>query len=535
MSSIYAIFSILTLCLSQSDDSIVDIEYGRIKGNVSPIGRAFRSVPYAAPPIHKLRWHPPQPHQPWNNTLQTIFDPPGCIQKLSDLVPYVEASTISEDCLYLNVFTPLTNICNVNNPICPVMIFFYGGGYNSGFCGGWLYNGTNLAYLTNTIIVTVNYRVGALGFLYDNNNEIYGNMGYLDGVFATNWTKKNIASFGGNGNKITIFGQSAGARFVGTMLVDTTIDGLFQNTIMESHGMTTKMMTVNDWIKYKKAFYDALGCDNINCLYNVTSDEILSAQEQSPRRQDFGPTLGISDHVKIPSLLSVQENIYNKDVNVMIGVTKQEAWLFEPSPLDEIAYNVSVLDLAILIGGDIDDNYNKIYEEYPCNNCDDIEYRDNYALMRTDYGFNCPARNGSISIARHNNSGRIYSYHFDYASRFNKVLLPLSLEHQCYDRACHTSELPYVFQPDFQYCPGCENGKWTQNETLLANIIQFYWGTFALNGNPGNGQNKFTNVEWIEFDSKNLQSIVFNIDTIEMKNNYDAQHCPFWDSLRTFT
>ncbi len=87
------------------------------------------------------------------------------------------------------------------------MIFFYGGGYNSGYCGGWLYNGTNLAYLTNTIIVVVNYRLGALGFLYDNNNEIYGNMGYFDGVFATNWTKRNIPAFGGDKNKITIFGM----------------------------------------------------------------------------------------------------------------------------------------------------------------------------------------------------------------------------------------------------------------------------------------------------------------------------------------
>ncbi len=264
----------------------------------------------------------------------------------------------------------------------------------------------------------------------------------------------------------------------------------------------------------------------------MSSEEIISAQDAAPRRQDFGPTLGISEHIKIPSLLSVQQNIYNKDVNVIIGVTKEEAWLFEISPLDEVAYNASILDLAILNGGHINDTYNAIYAEYPCINCDDFDYRNNYALMRTDYGFNCPARNGSISIAGHNNKGGIYSYHFDHASTFNKDLLPLSLEYQCYDRACHTSELPYVFKPDFAYCPGCQQGKWTQNETLLANIIQFYWGTFALNGNPGNGQNNVTNVEWTEFDNKDLQSLVFNVGTIGMKNNYDSQHCAFWDTLR---
>ncbi len=253
MSSVYStILSIIAFGLSQSDDAIVDIEYGRIEGKVSSLGRAFTSVPYAAPPIDELRWHPPQPHVPWSNTVQTKSDPPGCIQNFrndSNIVPYVTASRVSEDCLFLNVFTPSTNICNVNNTICPVMVFFYGGGYDSGYCGGWLYNGTNLAHLTNTIIVTVNYRLGFLGFLYDENNKINGNMGYLDGVFATNWTKRNIGAFGGDSDKITIFGQSAGARFVGTMLVDITIDGLFQNAIMESHGMTTNMMTPNDWVK----------------------------------------------------------------------------------------------------------------------------------------------------------------------------------------------------------------------------------------------------------------------------------------------
>ena len=131
---------------------------------------------------------------------------------------------------------------------------------------------------------------------------------------------------------------------------------------------------------------------------------ILAAEDTSPKRQDSRPILGISPNIQIPALYSVQQNIFNRDVNVIIGVTKNKSLLFEPSPLslNDIAYNISVLDLAILVsnenGCDIEGNYEKIYVEYPCTNCNEIDYANNYAQMKTDFGFKCPARNGSIAI-----------------------------------------------------------------------------------------------------------------------------------------
>ena len=446
--------------------------------------------------------------------------------------PYVSPTAISEDCLFLNVFTPPTR-ANVSG--LAVLVFFYGGGYTQGYSGGWLYNGTNLAFGTNSVVVTVNYRVGILGFLLDESNGLLGNQGYLDTVFATQWTKRNIAQFGGDAAKMTVFGQSAGARNVGVMLADLTLGGLFQNAIMESHGMTATLMTPDDWVQVRADFYDALRCHEEKCLYTRTSAEILAAQ-QSVRMMDrdgdfgadFGPTRGVSPHIALPSLFAVQQNRYNQDVNVMMGVNANEAWLFEPAPLDALAYNASLLRLARGDAGD----FERIFAAYPCAQCGDVARQNNYALMRTDYGFKCPARNGSAAIAAHGNAGAIFFYNFAHASSFTSQMFAWAKEHQCFDRACHTFELPYVFRGDFEDCTGCGDASWTPNETLLAQQMQYYWATFALHGEPGDGQGVYTDVEWAPFGVEKEESMLFQTGELRMEQNYDSLHCDLWDSLR---
>eukprot|EP01084_Bolivina_argentea_P292790 503450_1 len=175
----------LRLVSSFETSAVVDTVYGTIEGNITSMGRTFTGIPFADPPIDDLRWMPPIPPKQWNNILQTNELPPQCPQSCDDgNTTYWCAPTTSEDCLYINVWTPL-NVTNSSS--LPVLCWIYGGGFTVGYGAGLLKNGTKLANLTNSIVVSMNYRVGAIGFYYDENLDILGNFGYLDQVFAIEW------------------------------------------------------------------------------------------------------------------------------------------------------------------------------------------------------------------------------------------------------------------------------------------------------------------------------------------------------------
>ena len=194
-------FSLL-LSLCAADPTIVNTTYGPIQGRIFGTVVEFQSIPYAKPPIGELRWTMAQPPDPWTNIKKCDTDPPKCIQG-----GFFEK--ISEDCLFLNVFTPLSCV-NDNTNSCAVMLWIHGGSYLVGYGGGEGFNGTYMASLTNVIVVTINYRLGALGFLWNPELGLYGNYGHMDQTFAIEWTADNIAAFGGDPNQIFIYGESAG-------------------------------------------------------------------------------------------------------------------------------------------------------------------------------------------------------------------------------------------------------------------------------------------------------------------------------------
>ena len=193
-----------------SDDELsIMTQSGLIEGQfMSSDVRAFRSIPYAAPPIDELRWQNPEAVEPWgNNTYQATSDPPGCPQTCY-LPPKTCPAVQSEDCLYLNIYTP--SVEQLNDELVNVFVFIHGGNFKQGYGGGLIYNGTEWVNLTNTIVITINYRLGALGFLFSVEAGMDGNFGFLDQKLALQWIHDNIEYFGGNNSKVTIFGQSAG-------------------------------------------------------------------------------------------------------------------------------------------------------------------------------------------------------------------------------------------------------------------------------------------------------------------------------------
>ena len=200
--------------LFSSDSNIVYTNYGYVEGILTSTTRVFRKIPYASPPVNKTgRWKPPSEPKSWgpNYILEAKGDPPACPQPYCgqwEACGKKNTQIYSEDCLYLNINTPI-NITNTSK-LLPVMFWIHGGMYKDGYGGGYLYNGSDITNLTNVITVTINYRLGILGFYWNNKYSFNGNYAIQDQIMALKWVKNNIRYFGGDPNHITLFGQSAG-------------------------------------------------------------------------------------------------------------------------------------------------------------------------------------------------------------------------------------------------------------------------------------------------------------------------------------
>lgn len=204
--------------VSLNHASIVYTEYGYIEGILTETARVFRQIPYAKPPVNSSgRWQKPREPNSWGPTkiLEAKGNPPACPQYYCGQWEACGRNGIqvkSEDCLYLNVYTPI-NMSTYNDSgsqLLPVMFYIHGGQYQNGYGGGYLYNGTDITNLTNVITVTINYRLGILGFYWNDNYGFEGNYGIEDQIMALKWVHNNIEYFGGDPSRVTIWGQSAG-------------------------------------------------------------------------------------------------------------------------------------------------------------------------------------------------------------------------------------------------------------------------------------------------------------------------------------
>uniref|UniRef100_A0A2H8TEY6 Carboxylic ester hydrolase n=2 Tax=Melanaphis sacchari TaxID=742174 RepID=A0A2H8TEY6_9HEMI len=233
------IFGILMLLvgLVLGTDNILNLSQGKIKGNIfkSRNGRefqAFQGIPYAKPPIGDLRLQDPVKANSWSGILDATKEKPMCIQKNLFMYQTYNKLLGDEDCLYINVYTPKVQKKNKND-LLPVMVWIAGGGFSSGHGGMSLY-GPQYLLDKDIVVASFNYRVGPLGFLSTEDDILPGNYGMKDQVLALKWVKNNIEKFGGDPNKVTIFGESAGSASVGLHLLSPLSKGLFHKAILES-------------------------------------------------------------------------------------------------------------------------------------------------------------------------------------------------------------------------------------------------------------------------------------------------------------
>ncbi|AEI82448.1 para-nitrobenzyl esterase PnbA (plasmid) [Cupriavidus necator N-1] len=251
-------------------------------GEVAGIGdtvKSFRGIPYAAPPVGKLRWKSPQSAQPWDGVLDGSRFGPDCPQTAE--YPELRGNGMSEDCLRLNVWSP----AKAATDKLPVMVWIHGGGFRYGSGSHPTYDGEALAS-RGVVVVTINYRLGLLGFLAhpglaaESPSRTSGNYGLMDQMAALRWVQRNIAAFGGDPAKVTVFGQSAGAHSISTLLLSPKAKGLFQQAIMQSVGVMRPQATQAE----AQAFGVKYG-ESIEALRGLPAKELVALQSSGPKSE----------------------------------------------------------------------------------------------------------------------------------------------------------------------------------------------------------------------------------------------------------
>ena len=467
--------------MSEATEVIVETTAGKIEGIFRRGLYAFRGIPYAAPPVGRLRWLPPEPPEPWSGVrpaqrLASIAPQmPMGLELLDSPVPEPQ----DEDCLYLNVWTP-----GLDDVRRPVMVWIHGGGFTSGSGSSLMYNGRTLSSRGDTVIVTINYRLNVLGFL--NLNEVTGgripatgNEGLLDQAFALEWVHNNIASFGGDPDNVTIFGESAGGFSVGSLLALPKAKGLFHKAILQSGAAHTAHTTVESAKHVSGTFLEILGIspDDIDGLRALTVEQLIDGQRELAAKAN-DPNSGIGS-------LALRPVVYNDilpqlpidvvasgsadNIDILVGTNLDEAKLF--TAMNE---GLSEMDEARLLrrlrrlipAGDVPtlvENYRKARDERGMSTTP----AELFMAIQTDKGFRIPAVRLAEHHSRRNQS--TYMYLFTWASPMRGGALG----------ACHALELGFVFgMLDENF-----SGSGPEAEALAKNI-QDAWLTFARTGDP---------------------------------------------------
>lgn len=279
---------------------VVRISAGLIQGESLPGGvRAFRGIPFAQPPVGELRWRPPQPVRGWAGVKQCVAFGPACVQVVIPGVAFAEREAACEDCLYLNVWTPAQG----DDAALPVMVWLHGGGYLAGAASDDFYDGQDLAR-KNVVVVTCNYRLGPFGFLAhpmlsrESPQGISGNYGLMDQIAVLEWVRDNIRAFGGDSERVTVFGESAGGRSIALLMVSPQANGLFHRAVMQSSTIYRPIQHLRE-VWYGRPAMESVGefvaqaagcsgaADPLAALRACTAEELLSAS--SPSLPGFVP------------------------------------------------------------------------------------------------------------------------------------------------------------------------------------------------------------------------------------------------------
>ena len=487
---------------------------GAVQGMTVGTVNEFLGVPYAAPPTGNLRWRPPQPPAPWQGIRDATQFAPSCPQPPSPFAPH---GTFSEDCLYLNVYTPTLPGGDGNRR--PVLVWIHGGGLTEE--GSSNYDGAKLA-ADGAVVVTINYRLGALGFLAhpalaSRPGGPAGNYGLMDQQAALRWVQDNISQFGGNPDNVTIAGQSAGGLSVLAQLVSTGARGLFQRAIIESGAFALNQQPLAAAEAAGEAFAAQVGCPDqtATCLRNlpvanlVTPDfvGIPGVVDGKVLTEPIGAALAAGQFAHVPVLNGTnhdEEQLFVAGLGLAVS-----GGTFVPIPEGNMVTPGGYQgDIAAVLGVPAA-RAAAIVGEYPLS----AHASPDAALstLVSDANFACPA----LQVDQQT-SARVPTFAYE----FNDDNAPQPYTQPGFITvATHESELPYLFDlPNAPFHPAP-----SPDQQTLAASMRAAWVNFAATGNPVTAA-----LPWPAFgDSQHMLSLV--PPQPQAETDFAARHhCAFW-------
>jgi len=487
----------------KSGGLVVATADGAVRGKAVAATDEYLGIPYAAPPVGALRWQPPKPPAPWHGVRSAASFAPHCPQPSS---AFGVAST-SEDCLYLNVFTP-ARASNTQARNLPVMVWVHGGSLRTG--ASEFYNPTGLVG-HGVIVVTINYRLGALGFLADSAlasrpGGPSGNYGLMDQQAALRWVQRNIRGFGGNPRNVTLFGESAGGLSTLSQLVSPGARGLFQRAIVESGSYNPNQQSLATAEAAGQAFATKAGCasNTASCLRALPVSTILANEDPVGYTPDVDGVV-LRQSVKT-ALASGQFN----RVPVMIGTNHDEYRLFV-AIFALIGAKVTAANYQNMIANTLNVSAAAaaaIAARYPLSHFSSPSVA--LGAVGTDATFACHALSFDESLSRYVPT---YAYEFNDENAPQLFLPPAGFPYG----AAHASELQYLFSQTAVPHPA----ELTTAQQQLAAAMKQDWTTMAKAGVPAASWPRFTPA------SQRMLSLVPPRPQVE--TNFSAQHqCAFW-------
>jgi para-nitrobenzyl esterase len=494
--------------------AIVDTRSGKVQGLERNGIHVFRGIPYAAPPVGARRWKPPQREDAWDDVRDaTEFSAQSAqgVFMLDQMLGGVERPK-SEDSLYLNVFTP-----GLDDVRRPVMVWIHGGAFMFGEGATPWYDGTNFATHGDVVVVSINYRLASFGFLhladlFGDDVAGSGNLGLLDQVAALEWVRDCIEAFGGDPNRVTIFGESAGAASVATLLGVPAAQGLFHAAIPQS-GAVAWYATRERATEIASTIIEQLGvrAGDLDALYAKTTAEIITAQaavglETNSDGLPFQPVID-GTVLPRPALDAIRDGSA-AGVRLLIGTNHDEFTLF------------SVLDpeLASLDEAGIERRVRTYYGE---RGIDEFlaTYRrllpgstlqDQWNAMATDALFRIPAIRLAEAQLPH---APVWSYFFTWASPAFGGLL----------KSTHALEIPFVFDTLDQPGSAIFTGDGAERPAI-ASRMHAAWIAFARDGAPGHAAIP----EWPRYDTERRATMRID-DTFEVLDDPMPETRALWD------
>ncbi len=493
---------VLASAAKPADPAMVRVENGQVRGTADADARQFLGIPYAAPPVDRLRWETPRRAPDWPGIRPAVEPGPGCPQP-TDLP--ISAADQSEDCLTLNVTAP------AGARRSPVVVYFHGGSFNYGVSGN--YDPRAMAVQGDVVVVTLNYRLGVFGFLAHPSLGDAANLGMADQQAALRWVRRNASAFGGDPRNVTIMGQSAGGYSVCTHLAAPASAGLFQRAIVQSApcgGGGTHPLA--DAERQALAVATGVGCPDAaaaeQCLRGKSPAELVAASGAG--HEGYRPVAGTRLLPRDPAA-AIAAGRFNR-VPVLHGSAHDE----EGGQLGGLellpgAEPLSEEDYPLRIAERFGDDAAAVLAEYPLS-----AYRtpsEALVAVLTDVNWARPAYETHRLLAR-----QVPTYAYDFAERdtswfpgFDKPSFPVG--------ASHMLDLPYLF--DVGYLTDAPRAD-------LRDRMIAYWTAFAHKGNP----NADGLPSWPKFHSGHyVQSLAAGPEGIHGTNFAADHHYDFWHNL----